>query len=79
MGTRSRHLEHHLKTEAKHKHMILLLNKCDLVGFPRRCLISKLCSLHFVMYALSALREKKRKQRRVSCRNDRLLLGNDET
>lgn len=34
MGTRSRHLEHHLKKDAKHKHMIVLLNKCDLVrGF----------------------------------------------
>ena len=32
LGTRSRHLEHHLKRDAKHKHMILLLNKCDLVS-----------------------------------------------
>ncbi|KAK2077926.1 Nuclear/nucleolar GTPase 2 [Prototheca wickerhamii] len=31
LGTRSRFLEHHLRNNAKHKHMILLLNKCDLV------------------------------------------------
>ncbi|KAJ9182879.1 hypothetical protein P3X46_006824 [Hevea brasiliensis] len=30
-GTRCYHLEHHLKEHCKHKHMILLLNKCDLV------------------------------------------------
>ncbi|XP_039014118.1 nuclear/nucleolar GTPase 2-like [Hibiscus syriacus] len=30
-GTRCRHLERHLKEHCTHKHMILLLNKCDLV------------------------------------------------
>ncbi|KAK6934281.1 GTP binding domain [Dillenia turbinata] len=30
-GTRCRHLEKHLKENCKHKNMILLLNKCDLV------------------------------------------------
>ncbi|KAL4857344.1 Nuclear/nucleolar GTPase 2 [Chlorella vulgaris] len=30
-GTRCRHLEQHLKRNARHKHMLLLLNKCDLV------------------------------------------------
>ncbi|KAL3645484.1 Nuclear/nucleolar GTPase 2 [Castilleja foliolosa] len=30
-GTRCYHLERHLKEHCKHKHMILLLNKCDLV------------------------------------------------
>ncbi|KAL3695758.1 hypothetical protein R1sor_009834 [Riccia sorocarpa] len=30
-GTRCRHLEKHLKTNCKHKHLIFLLNKCDLV------------------------------------------------
>ncbi|XP_052178525.1 nuclear/nucleolar GTPase 2 [Diospyros lotus] len=30
-GTRCFHLEKHLKEHCKHKHMILLLNKCDLV------------------------------------------------
>lgn len=30
-GTRCRHLEAHLQKEHKHKHLILLLNKCDLV------------------------------------------------
>jgi nuclear GTP-binding protein len=33
MGTRCHHLEHHLKKDAmkRHKHVVLLLNKCDLV------------------------------------------------
>ncbi|TYI85018.1 hypothetical protein E1A91_D05G408700v1 [Gossypium mustelinum] len=30
-GTRCHHLERHLKEHCNHKHMILLLNKCDLV------------------------------------------------
>ena len=30
-GTRCHHLEAHLRKEHKHKHLILLLNKCDLV------------------------------------------------
>ncbi|GAB4854028.1 Nuclear/nucleolar GTPase 2 [Ancistrocladus abbreviatus] len=30
-GTRCYHLEKHLKENCKHKHMILLLNKCDLI------------------------------------------------
>lgn len=30
-GTRCRFLEEHLKANARHKHLILLLNKCDLV------------------------------------------------
>ncbi|XP_058078063.1 nuclear/nucleolar GTPase 2 [Magnolia sinica] len=30
-GTRCRHLERHLKEHCNHKHMVLLLNKCDLV------------------------------------------------
>ncbi|EYU44894.1 hypothetical protein ABFS82_13G077900 [Erythranthe guttata] len=30
-GTRCYHLEKHLKEHCKHKHMILLLNKCDLI------------------------------------------------
>jgi ribosome biogenesis GTPase A len=32
MGTRCLHLEQHLKKNARHKHMLLLLNKCDLVS-----------------------------------------------
>lgn len=31
MGTRCRHLEWYLRKEARQKHMIILLNKCDLV------------------------------------------------
>jgi nuclear GTP-binding protein len=30
-GTRCLHLEKHLRDNCKHKHLILLLNKCDLV------------------------------------------------
>lgn len=30
-GTRCHHLEKHLKEHCKHKHMVLLLNKCDLI------------------------------------------------
>ncbi|ONK63982.1 uncharacterized protein A4U43_C07F20900 [Asparagus officinalis] len=30
-GTRCRHLEKHLKEHCKHKYMVLLMNKCDLV------------------------------------------------
>lgn len=30
-GTRCHHLEKHLKENCKHKHLVLLLNKCDLV------------------------------------------------
>ena len=33
-GTRCRHLEQHLRKNARHKHMLLLLNKCDLVRLP---------------------------------------------
>lgn len=31
MGTRSPQLEHHLRKNARHKDLLLLLNKCDLV------------------------------------------------
>jgi nuclear GTP-binding protein len=31
MGTRCKNVEKHLKTEARHKHLIFVLNKCDLV------------------------------------------------
>jgi nuclear GTP-binding protein len=31
MGTRCTHVEEHIKTNAPHKHLILVLNKCDLV------------------------------------------------
>ena len=31
-GTRCRHLEAHLRKNARHKHMLLLINKCDLVS-----------------------------------------------
>jgi hypothetical protein len=32
MGTRSPQLEQHLRKHARHKHLLLLLNKCDLVS-----------------------------------------------
>ena len=31
MGTRSKHIEDYLKREKKHKHLIFVLNKVDLV------------------------------------------------
>lgn len=31
MGTRSKYVEHYLRTEKAHKHLIFILNKCDLV------------------------------------------------
>jgi len=31
MGTRSYHLENHIKKNCPHKHIVLLLNKCDLI------------------------------------------------
>lgn len=36
MGTRSRHVENYLKGNCKNKHMILIINKCDLV--PTWCI-----------------------------------------
>ena len=49
LGTRSRHLESHLKKDAKHKHMILLLNKCDLVSIlpPSMLILSEGTQLAF--------------------------------
>jgi len=35
VGTRSKHLETHLRKNARHKHLIFLLNKCDLVSSMR--------------------------------------------
>jgi ribosome biogenesis GTPase A len=32
MGTRCRFLENHIRKHLRHKHLLLLLNKCDLVG-----------------------------------------------
>ena len=31
MGTRSKHIESYMKREKLHKHLIFVLNKCDLV------------------------------------------------
>ena len=31
LGTRSKHIESYLKREKPHKHLVLLLNKCDLI------------------------------------------------
>jgi len=31
MGTRSAHVEKHLRRDARHKHLVFVLNKCDLV------------------------------------------------
>ena len=34
LGTRCPYLEQHLKKNSRHKHMLFLLNKCDLVRCP---------------------------------------------
>ena len=31
MGTRSPHIENYMKKDKKHKHLIFILNKCDLI------------------------------------------------
>ena len=31
MGTRSKHIENYMRNEKPHKHLIFILNKCDLV------------------------------------------------
>ena len=31
LGTRSKHIEDFMKKEKKHKHLVFVLNKCDLV------------------------------------------------
>jgi ribosome biogenesis GTPase A len=35
LGTRCRFLEQHVRKHLRHKHMLLLLNKCDLVSLVR--------------------------------------------
>lgn len=51
LGTRCRHLEQHIKKNARHKHMLLLVNKCDLVSSCTVCRLppplSKAC---FALY-----------------------------
>lgn len=31
IGTRSYHLENHIKKNCPHKHLVMLINKCDLI------------------------------------------------
>ncbi len=31
MGTRCKHLEDHIKKNCPHKHLVFLINKCDLI------------------------------------------------
>ena len=50
LGTRCKYLEHHLKRNARHKHMLLLLNKCDLV-WPLPC--TRPCLWHACLHAFS--------------------------
>lgn len=42
LGTRCRSVEKYLKAEAPHKHLVFILNKCDLV--PSSVAVSKLLS-----------------------------------
>ena len=66
MGTRCFHLERHIRKNLRHKHLILLLNKCDLVRFrsslsPRRdldptpCIQTCACSAPMIIQ-LNSLR-----------------------
>lgn len=41
-GTRCKFLEQHIRKNARHKHLLLLLNKCDLVSVADR--VTMLCS-----------------------------------
>ena len=43
LGTRCRYLEHHLRKHARHKHLLLLLNKCDLVRAPPGAALLSAC------------------------------------
>lgn len=46
-GTRCRFLEQHIRRNARHKHLLLLLNKCDLVrvGNVHRCAATPACQV----------------------------------
>lgn len=52
LGTRSKHIERYLKKEKSHKHLILLLNKCDLV--PTWIVVSHLPQNYLYTCTLSA-------------------------
>ncbi len=44
MGTRCKHMERYLRKEARQKHLIILLNKCDLV-----CVVCGMCGMCMYM------------------------------
>jgi nuclear GTP-binding protein len=52
MGTRSKKVEKHIKEAAKHKHLIFVLNKCDLVP----TWVAKRCVLHAWLFGGVGLR-----------------------
>lgn len=57
MGTRSAHIENFLKKEKPHKHLILLLNKCDLVpSWITKAWVSVLSSEYPTLAFYSSLR-----------------------
>ncbi len=48
-GTRCRNVERYLKKEKSHKHMIFVLNKCDLVPtWVTVCMVTRCCESHFL-------------------------------
>lgn len=49
LGTRCTYLEQHLKKNARHKHMLLLLNKCDLVSASPYSSCHVIASVHLAM------------------------------
>jgi len=51
LGTRCRSVEKYIKEEAPHKHLIFVLNKCDLV--PTGVAVSKLVPLYLFLYLCS--------------------------
>lgn len=38
-GTRCKFIEQHIRKNSRHKHLLLLLNKCDLVSDGRGCVV----------------------------------------
>lgn len=56
LGTRCRYLEHHLRKHARHKHLLLLLNKCDLVRSPARARTTRKRMPHMLCRQTQCLR-----------------------
>ena len=53
IGTRCRSVEKYIREEAPHKHLVFVLNKCDLV--PTGVAVSCLCCFSFILFLDLAL------------------------